>query len=131
MIMASGFRSFFCVALMAGFFAALPVQPDGRAQAAEFLAGFADLPLMPGLEAVEDAGLVFDSPSGRIAEAYASGLVGRSAVTDFYRDTLPALGWQRRAENRYEREGEELTIDFFEGGSGITVRFTTAPAQGG
>ena len=125
------FRTVLCVAVLSGFAAVLSVQLPARTQAAEFLAGFADLPLMPGLQAVEEAGLVFDSPSGRIAEAYAAGTVSRRAVTEFYRSTLPALGWLQRTENRFEREGEELTIDFFEGDAGITVRFTTAPAQGG
>jgi len=125
------FRTVLCIALFCSVAAVIPTQHANRALAADFLAGFADLPLMPGLSAVEEAGLVFDSPSGRIAEAYASGETDRHTVTEFYRKTLPALGWVSKAENRFEREGEELIIDFFEGGSGITVRFTTAPAQGG
>ncbi len=131
MKMSNVVRTVFCVALLSGVFAGHVAQQSTRAVAADFLAGFADLPLMSGLSAVEGAGLVFDSPSGRIAEAYAAGSVDRQAVVEFYRNTLPALGWERRTENRFEREGEELTIDFFEGSTGITVRFTTAPAQGG
>lgn len=131
MKLASAFRMLFCIALLTGVTTLSAAPRDSHAQETDFLAGFADLPLMPGLSAVEDAGLVFDSPSGRIAEAYATGLVAREAVTAFYRDTLPALGWERQADNRFVREGEELTIDFFEGGTGTTVRFTTAPAQGG
>lgn len=130
MKMAFVYRAVLCVALVIGFATGLSAQNFGRALAADFLAGFQDLPLMPGLKSVEEAGLVFDSPSGRIAEAYATGSVQRRAVTDFYRETLPALGWRPQTENRYEREGEELTIDFFEGDAGLTVRFTTAPVQG-
>ena len=122
-------RAVLCVALLSGLAAVHSAHDSGRALAADFLAGFQDLPLMPGLQAVDEAGLVFDSPSGRIAEAYVTGSVQRRKVTDFYRETLPALGWQPRSENRYEREGEELTIDFFEGEAGLTVRFTSAPAQ--
>lgn len=123
------FRAILCAVLSGGVVGATSVPVPHRAQAAEFLAGFADLPLMPGLQAVDEAGLVFDSPSGRIAEAYATGSVNRQAVTDFYKSTLPALGWAERSANRFEREGEELMIDFFEGEAGITVRFTSAPSQ--
>ena len=125
------FRLALCVALLGGIAGSLSMMTADRAHAAEFLAGFADLPLMPGLQAVDEAGLVFDSPSGRIAEAYAAGAVSRQAVTEFYQSTLPALGWAEKSANRFEREGEELTIDFFEADAGITVRFTSAPAQGG
>ena len=45
----------------------------GRAE--QFLAGFEDLPLMPGIKPVANAGVAFDSPGGRIVESYATGAV--------------------------------------------------------
>ena len=40
-----------------------------RLQAQSFLAGIEDVPVMQGLSVVDGAGIEFDSPSGRIAEA--------------------------------------------------------------
>jgi hypothetical protein len=42
-----------------------------------------DVPVMPALSPVADAGIVFDAPSGRIVEAYAIGATDRRSVLDF------------------------------------------------
>lgn len=97
------------------------------AAADPFLAGSEDIPLMPGLVQGQDAGLQFDAPGGRIVESFAVGAVVRSAVLQFYDQTLPALGWRRLAVGRYGREGEVLMLDFFGADGGLTVRFTLAP----
>jgi len=90
-----------------------------------------DVPVMPALSPVADAGIEFDTPSGRIVEAYAIGATDRQSVLDFYRATMPQLGWQARAGNAFLRESESLKIDFFGPDGEITVRFTVAPAAGG
>ena len=90
-----------------------------------------DVPVMPALSPVADAGIVFDAPSGRIVEAYAIGATDRRSVLDFYRATLPQLGWQAGAGNAFLRESESLKIDFFGPDGEITVRFTVAPATPG
>ena len=41
------------------------------ARAEAFLSAYEDLPLAPGLTEAQGSGLAFDSPSGRIVEAYA------------------------------------------------------------
>ncbi len=97
------------------------------AHAGEFVAGSEDLPLMPGLIAVEEAGMRFDSPAGRIVESVYEGIGDRDAIRVFYAETLPALGWQAFSEDRFLRDGEQLEIDFFGAGSTLTVRFTLAP----
>lgn len=97
------------------------------AAAQSFVEGSEDLPLAPVLTAVEGAGMVFDSPSGRIVEAFATGETERVAVLDFYRRTLPALGWEALEEGLYRREGERLAIDFFGSDGALSVRFTLAP----
>lgn len=94
-----------------------------------FVTGFEDLPLMPGLTQVSDAGTVFDTPSGRIVEAYANGRVAAPDVAAFYARTLPQLGWQPVSDHRYRREGELLDVEI-RGGAGedsTTVRFYLAP----
>ncbi|MCK5273506.1 MAG: hypothetical protein KAR37_02570 [Alphaproteobacteria bacterium] len=90
-----------------------------------------DVPVMPALTPVADAGIEFDAPSGRIVEAYAIGATDRESVLDFYRATLPQLGWQAGAGNAFLRESESLKIDFFGPDGEITVRFTVAPATSG
>ncbi len=96
-------------------------------EAAAFMAGVADLPLMPGLTEVPDAGVVFDKPAGRIVEAYAEGAVSRAAVTAFYIRTLPNLGWRAKAEALCQREGELLRLGFLGDDGALVVRFTLQP----
>lgn len=114
--------------------AALALAPLRAGAADRFLSAIEDLPLMPGLVEAEEGGLLFDSPAGRIVEAYARGPVGRAAVLGFYAETLPQLGWRQRSETTFTREGEVLTLDFPETAelaarpSRLTVRFGLAPA---
>ncbi len=96
-------------------------------EAAAFMTGVADLPLMPGLAEVPDAGVVFDKPAGRIVEAYAEGAVSRAAVTAFYISTLPNLGWHAKAEALFQREGELLRLSFMGDDGALVVRFTLQP----
>jgi len=92
-----------------------------------FVADIADLPLMPGLSEVPDAGVTFDKASGRIVEAFAHGAVAATAVRRFYRGTLPQLGWDRLGRDAYAREGERLTLDYLGEDGDLTVRYTLAP----
>ncbi|MDJ0683963.1 MAG: hypothetical protein QNJ84_04640 [Alphaproteobacteria bacterium] len=129
---------------LAALFAAAPVAlvpervaaQDGQGQQAEgpaFLAGFEDVPLMAGLTVDPDAVLVFDSPAGRIAEAYAVGPVSWDAFATFYTTALTQLGWAPSAAGApgqslsFTREGEGLTLDRFGANGALTVRFTLAP----
>ena len=99
------------------------------ASAGEFLAGFDDLPVMPGLAAIDGAGIVFDTPAGRIIEGYAAGAVTEEAVRGFYGKTLPQLGWKRIAKDEFRREGEHLKIGFNGEDRTLTVRFTLSPGK--
>lgn len=104
----------------------------GRAAvAAEFFERLDDVPVMPALEPVDQAGIEFDTPAGRIVEAYAIGPVARQAVLSFYRDTLPQLGWRAGAGDAFLREDETLRIDFFGPDGELTVRFTVSPTVPG
>ena len=93
----------------------------------EFIADIEDLPVMPGLSEIDEAGVVFDKPSGRIVEAYATGAVKKGAVLDFYRRTLPQLGWQIESGERFARENEILTLQVREEETGVIVEFRLAP----
>jgi hypothetical protein len=100
--------------------------PTVRA-ANQFVAGTEDLPLMPGLATVAGAGVVFETPQGRIVEAYARGQAARDAVIDFYARTLPQLGWQALGRTVYRREGETLRLELYPEAGGLTVRFYLSP----
>jgi hypothetical protein len=100
---------------------------DACAQDAQFLSTIEDLPLMPGLTEDADRSVVFDAPSGRIVESFATGAVDRDRVIDFYARTLPQLGWRADDGARFVREGEVLVLEFLGGGPALTVRFALAP----
>lgn len=96
---------------------------------AGFVGGIEDLPLMPGLVEAPEAGMVFDTAAGRIVETYATGPASVARVVDFYAATLPQLGWRRRGEAAFGREGELLRLEFLPGPDGeLTVRFSLSPA---
>lgn len=111
------------VAVAAGFIAPAVWAQDNR-----FVAGFEDLPLMPGLEQGKDSGTVFDTPAGRVIEAYAEGSVMAADVDAFYAKTLPQLGWRQISDRRYRREGEILEITPHRGDrASVGVRFYLSP----
>ena len=97
-----------------------------------FLTVADDLPLMAGLVENVEAGVLYDKPSGRIVEAYASGALSAYDVVRFYASTMPELGWRRQrmvATNdlEFERDGERLTIEVRQLAGELTVRFSLAP----
>jgi hypothetical protein len=100
----------------------LAAEPAGR-----YVPGTEDVPLMPGLSAVIDAGMVFDKPQGRIVQASAKGALKRADVLAFYATSLPALGWSRAGDRSFERDGERLSLDFSGADGQLVVGFTLAP----
>ena len=112
--------------LLGAPFPPAPGIPRAHAAAA-FVEGTEDVPLMPGLAMVEGAGTVFDSPQGRIVEAYARGTASRDVVLQFYALTLPQLGWKVLGPGVYRREGETLRLEIYPEKSETTVRFYLSP----
>ena len=100
-----------------------------RADDVGFVGDFDDLPLAAGLVEIVGAGVVFDTPEGRIIERYANGNADAEAVADFYTETLPALGWQSLAPLVFGRDAEALTITVFppDTDNQLTVRYSLAP----
>ena len=97
------------------------------ARAEGFLSVYEDLPLAPGLTELADSGVAFDSPGGRIVEAFAQGAVKAADVLKFYAATLPQLGWTRESDTLYRREAEVLRLDPVTQGKTITLRFAVSP----
>lgn len=114
-------RYFFSIAAV--FFFVLA----GQARGEGFLAGFTDVPLMPQLEAVPETALSFDTPEGSIAEIVATGNASPEAVTRFYQETLPQLGWVRVGALSFEREGALLTVTVAAMKESVSVQFKLAP----
>ena len=92
-----------------------------------FLNAYEDLPLAPGLAEVPNSGIAFDSPGGRIVEAYAKGAAKSAEVLKFYATTLPQLGWTRESDSRYRRDAELLTLATGADGRLLVVHFTISP----
>ncbi len=109
------------------FLLSLTVAFSARAEKAVFAAGFEDLPVMAGLRQADDSSMSFDTPAGRIIEAYLEGENANAAdVKAFYGKTLPQLGWKavpsKKAERfSFTREGEVLTFTV-DGKRPVTVR---------
>jgi hypothetical protein len=101
--------------------------------AEEFLSVLDDMPLMPGLSEVRDQASDFQTPEGRIIDGTAAGTVDARAVSTFYDETLPALGWRREAPGRFVRDRERLVIAVAPGTAkgAVTVRFSVRPQASG
>ena len=92
-----------------------------------FVSGIADLPLMHGLEEVEDSAVVFSKAEGRIVEVSAYGAVTRDAVRAFYDRTLPQLGWRKLQAMVWQRENELLRFDMRDDPKGLIIQFSLTP----
>jgi hypothetical protein len=92
-----------------------------------FLSRLEDLPLAPGLSEDTAAGLSFVSAGGRIVEAYARGNMTEDQVLQFYKETLPQLGWTAESARQYRRSGERLRLELTPGGPGVTVHYSLSP----
>lgn len=110
-----------------GLLIAAPLAGLAQPVAPGYVPGTEDVPLMPGLAPVDDLGLVFDKPQGRIVEASARGSVSRRAVLAFYQESLPQLGWQPSGDRRFLRDGERLSLNFGGHDGNLLVDFTLAP----
>lgn len=91
--------------------APLLAQAQDDAGAPQFFRSLNDVPLMPGLYEMADEAVMFDKPEGRIAESAAySQSLDRDAIRDFYRNTLPQLGWRHIGRDAFVRQDERLRM---------------------
>ena len=94
-----------------------------------FVVGITDLPLISGLYLVEEETVIFEKPVGRFIHAVAKGGRTEEDFWQFYRDTLPQLGWRTVTPRIYFRDGESLNINVEKNDSQIIANFTIAPAS--
>ena len=92
-----------------------------------FLSVLEDVPLMSGLSEQTDDTIYFDTPGGRIVEAYAVGTVTKESILTYYKESLASLGWNRTAHGTYVRENEFLSISVKMEGANAIVRFALSP----
>ena len=83
--------------------------------AANFVEGMEDVPLMDGLSQITQDDISFGNEETRLLEAYlTSRRLKFAAVANFYRESLPQLGWiyqGNRGNNLlFYRDGETLEI---------------------
>ena len=86
------------------FIFAKPVWAD------DFLAGTEDVPLMQGLTLLTDETFDFDTEDGRLYFSKANAAIDSEKIWDFYRKTLPQLGWSEKESGTFVREGDVLRI---------------------
>jgi hypothetical protein len=108
---------------------AVPTHSNGAEQAQDFFSGVEDLPLAPGLDEVRDAGMIYDTPAGRIVHATAKGASQPGDVIGFYRATLPQLGWQIVGATRFQRETEILELKVTRIAGGVKLAVTLTPVE--
>ena len=94
---------------------------------AAFVDGFEDMPAMPGMTAIPDGSVSFDTASGRIVVAFMRTTAYRHEILAFYESALAELGWRLRTDQRYVREGEVLSLDLTRDGSATIVRYSLKP----
>lgn len=80
----------------------------------DFLIGTEDVPFMQELALLPDETFDFDTENGRIYFTKATTSIGSKKVLDFYRQTLPQLGWEEKQSGTFIREEDELRINVTE-----------------
>lgn len=93
-----------------------------------FVEGFEDIPLAEGLNQIEKGALSFGNEEIRLIERYlTSATLTFSEVINFYGETLPQMGWNKKSESEtktsFERDGEILEISE-ESNKPLIVRLT-------
>ena len=120
-------RVLLALALLCLLVPALSIGQAATQESGRYFTEVPDLPLMPGMAEMPDAGVSFDKPEGRIVEVYAQGEGNADEVLRFYRRTLPQLGWEAAGPKRFRREGEVLDLEVETAGNFVTLRCALHP----
>lgn len=104
-------------------FLAMPVSAQG------FFAGLPDIPLMQGLEEIEDGALSYDKPEGRILVGVArvDDSISEKQVQAYYAESLPEFGWHALGAFSYIRGMEKLEIVVQNSGDEKILEITISP----
>ena len=83
-----------------------------------------DIPLAPGLSEFDGGQLVFDKPEGRIVRIEAERVSAQGvngAVPNFYRETLPNLGWKLNSGDNTGDKIDDNVLTFQRGGETLLI----------
>ncbi len=117
-------KSLFCICLL---FTA--IVSAAYAQQTLYLTELGNIPLIPQASLVENSSVVFDKPSGRIAEVQLVSSLAVDEIMVYYAKTLPPLGWNRLSQNQFERENEVLIFEAQREGSESVVLIRLIPKE--
>ncbi len=113
--------------LLASSLPALAAEKAGQG-APVFFEALYDVPVMPGLNELQDQAMLFDKPNGRIAAVEAaSKTLSALDIARFYQEVLPTLGWNKIKDNQYVRGGDQLLMEITAKPPLTFVRFTLSP----
>ncbi len=89
-----------------------------------FMPGTQDIPLMDGLRVDVSDDMNFDTPEGQVItfDAQSKRKTG-TQIIDYYRDTLPRMGWTETETNHFVREKDSITLTVIRGRKPGVVRF--------
>ncbi len=92
------------------------------AWAQSFLPGTEDIPLMNGLEKVEETAS-FDTPEERMVLISAESNESASRILTFYKQTLENLGWQQKETRFFIRGKDSFVIEIIPSGKKNQIQF--------
>lgn len=93
-----------------------------------YFSALPDIPMMSGMDEVEDQTFVFDKAQGKVVET--AGFLADSSpkiLEVYYAGVLGQLGWKPMESGVFRRDEEQLSVKFEQVGSGALVKFQLAP----
>lgn len=93
-----------------------------------YFSALPDIPLMAGMEEVEDQTFVFDKAEGRVIGT-AGFLSQKTDINplEFYSKILEELGWRPLKTGVFVRNGEQLNVNIETFPQGILVKLQVSP----
>lgn len=96
-----------------------------------FIDELGDVPMMEGIEMIEEAGYVFEQENGRLVERLAATNHSIEKVSSYYKESLPPLGWTLKDGTNqwslYYRDREQLKLTFKKEGHLTLIFFKLSP----
>lgn len=93
-----------------------------------YFSALPDIPMMSGMDEVEDQTFVFDKAQGKVVET--AGFLADSSpktLEIYYAGVLGQLGWKPLESGVFTRNDERLSVKFEQVGAGALVKFQLAP----
>jgi len=114
-----------CVLLLIGLWGGAVGAGDTRQG---YFSALPDLPLMSGMDEVEDQTFVFDKAEGRVIET--AGFLAVTPEKDpqtYYSEILGQLGWKPLKSGLFTRGSEQLVVIVRKVHGGMLVKFYLTP----